>query len=169
MRMGYIKDERPETMRVEGSWNIGAYHYKGSRHMQEYVDGLRQKRLIGSFCPGCGKVIVPIRNLCGRCHRRMDGRKTVGNTGTVTCYVVTPPIQKGKLSVLGMDPVETGLIKEGEVIIPVFVNFDGSDSNTDTILLNADPKVVHIGMRVKVLWAQEPKGALSDFEGVEPV
>jgi uncharacterized OB-fold protein len=78
-------------------------------------------------------------------------------------------MEKGKLKVLGMDPVETGLIKEGEVIIPVFVKFDGADSNTDTILLNVDPKDVHIGMRVKVLWAKEPQGALSDFEGVEPV
>jgi uncharacterized OB-fold protein len=99
----------------------------------------------------------------------MDGRKTVSDKGTITCFVVSPPIMKGKLKVIGMDPVETGLIKEGEVVIPVFVKFDGSDSNTDTILLNADPKAVHIGMRVKAVWAKEPQGALSDFEAVEPL
>jgi len=70
---------------------------------------------------------------------------------------------------MGMDPIDTGLIKEGEVVIPVFVRFDGADSNTDTILLNADPKAVHIGMRVKVVWAKNPQGALSDVEGVEPI
>lgn len=167
--MGYIKDERPETIGAEGTWNISSYNYKGSRLMGEYVEVLKQKKLIGSLCPGCGKVIVPPRNLCGRCHRKMDGRKIVSNRGTITCFIVSPPMEKGKLRVLGMDPVETGLIKEGEVIIPVFVKFDGADSNTDTILLNVDPKAVHIGMRVKVLWAKEPQGALSDFEGVEPV
>ena len=167
--MGYIKDERPETIGAEGTWNISSYNYKGSRLMEEYVEVLKQKKLIGSLCPGCGKVIVPPRNLCGRCHRKMDGRKIVSNRGTITCFIVSPPMEKGKLKVLGMDPVETGLIKEGEVIIPVFVKFDGADSNTDTILLNVDPKAVHIGMRVKVLWAKEPQGALSDFEGVEPV
>ncbi len=167
--MGYIKDERPETIGAEGTWNISSYNYKGSRLMEEYVEVLKQKKLIGSLCPGCGKVIVPLRNLCGRCHRKMDGRKIVSNRGTITCFIVSPPMEKGKLKVLGMDPVETGLIKEGEVIIPVFVKFDGADSNTDTILLNVDPKAVHIGMRVKVLWAKEPQGALSDFEGVEPV
>jgi hypothetical protein len=167
--MGYIKDERPQTIGVEGTWVLSAYRYKGSRLLEEYVEGLRQRKLVGSFCPGCAKVIVPPRNLCGRCHRIMEGRKVVSNIGTITCFVVSPPIYKGKLKVIGMDPVEAGLIKDGEVVIPVFVKFDGSDSNTDTVLLNADPSTVHIGMRVKAVWAKEPKGALSDFEGVEPL
>ena len=167
--MGFIKDERPQTICVEGTWSLGSYHYKGSKLLEQYVEGLKQKKLIGSFCPGCAKVILPPRNLCGRCHRIMDGRKTVSDRGTITCYTVSPAITKGKLKVLGMDPVETGLIKEGEILIPVFVRLDGSDSNTDTILLNAEPKAVHIGMRVKVIWAKEPQGALSDFEGVEPI
>ncbi len=89
--MGYIKEERPTTIAVEGTWNIGSYHYKGSRLLEEYVKGLKQKKLIGSFCPGCGKVIVPPRNLCGRCHRIMDRRKIVSNRGTITCFIVTPP------------------------------------------------------------------------------
>lgn len=167
--MGYIKDERPKTIGVEGKWNISSYHYKGSKLLEEYVEGLKHKKLIGSFCPGCGKVIVPPRNLCGRCHRIMDGRKVVSDRGTIACFIVSPPMEKGKLKILGMDPVEMGLIKEGEVLIPVFVRFDGADSNIDAILLNADPKAVHIGMRVKVLWAKEPRGALSDLEGVEPI
>ena len=167
--MPYIKDERPQTIGVEGVWNLSAYHYKGSTLLREYVKGLKKKRMIASFCPGCAKVIVPPRNLCGRCHRKMDGRKIVSDRGSITCFVVSPPIYKGKLKVIGMDPVETGLIKDGEVVIPVFVKFDGSDSNTDTILLNAAPKDVHIGMRVKVVWAKNLQGALSDIEGVEPI
>jgi uncharacterized OB-fold protein len=167
--MGYLKDERPTTIGVEGIWNLGAYHYKGSRLLEEYVAGLKHKKLTGSFCPGCARVIVPPRNLCGRCHRKMDGRKTVSDRGTITCFVVSPPIYKGKLKVLGMDPVEIGLVKDGQVVIPVFVKFDGSDSNTDTVLLNADPKDVHIGMRVKVVWAKELQGSLADVEGVEPI
>lgn len=167
--MQYAKDARPQTMLVDGTWVLSAYHYKGSRLIEEYVKGFKRKKLIGSFCPGCAKVIVPPRNLCGRCHLKMDGRKTVSDKGTITCFVVSPPIQKGQLKVIGMDPVETGLIKEGEVIIPVFVKFDGADSNADTILLNANPEAVHIGMRVKVVWAKKPQGALSDFEGVEPL
>ena len=76
--MPYIKEERPETISVEGEWNVGAYKYKAPRLLEEYVQGLKQKKLIGSLCPGCGKVIVPLRNICGRCHRKMDERMIVG-------------------------------------------------------------------------------------------
>ena len=82
---------------------------------------------------------------------------------------MSPPVKKGKLRVLGRDPVETGVLKEGEVLIPVFVRFDGSDSNVNTLLIGTDPKDVHIGMRVRAVWAKEPRGALSDLEGVEPI
>lgn len=168
--MGYLKDERPETMGVEGSWNIGSYKYKAPRLLEEFVAGLKEKKLIASVCPGCGKVIVPQRNICGRCHRRMDKRRVVSNIGTITCFIVSPPVEKGKYSVVGMDPVETGLYKEGEIIIPVFVRFDGADSNVNTVLMGVDdPKDVHIGMRVKAVWVKEPEGKLSDLEGVEPL
>ena len=167
--MGYLKDDRPETMCVEGQWNIGASKYKASRHMEEYIQGLKQKKIIGSLCRGCGKVIVPPRNLCGRCHRKMDRRRVISDKGTITCFIVSPPVKKGKFRVLGTDPVETGVLKEGEILMPVFVRFDGSDSNVNTLLIGADPKDVHIGMRVKAVWAKEPKGALSDLEGVEPL
>ena len=167
--MAYLKDERRETMMVDGSWNIGAYRYKANTLMEEYVQGLKEKKLIGSLCPGCGKVIVPPRNLCGRCHRRMDKRIVVSDKGTITSFVISPPIRKGVYKVLGQDPVEAGLIKEGDIIIPVFVRFDGSDSNVNIALIGAGPDKVHVGMRVRVVWTQEPQGKLSDIEGVEPI
>lgn len=99
----------------------------------------------------------------------MDLRQTVSNWGTITCFIVSPPVQKGKFKLFGLDPVELGLINEGEVIVPVFVRFDGSDSNVATVLYNADPDKVYIGMRVKALWAKQTLGAMSDLEGVEPL
>ena len=167
--MPYIKEERPETMSVEGDWDIGAYTWKANKLMEEFVGGLKQKKLIGSLCHGCGKVIVPLRYLCGRCHRKMDGRVVVSDKGTITCFVISPPMKKGKIKVMGVDPVEAGLMQEGEVLIPVFVRFDGSDSNVSTSLIGVDPKDVHVGMRVRAVWAKEPKGQLSDLEGVEPI
>jgi uncharacterized OB-fold protein len=167
--MPYIKEERPETLSVEGEWDIGATTWKANRLMEEFVKGLKQKKLIGSLCLGCGKVIVPPRNICGRCHRRMEGRVVVSDRGTVTCFTYTPPVGKGKYKVMGMDPVEMGLIQEGEVLVPVFVRFDGSDSNMNLPLIGVDPKEVYVGMRVRIVWAKEPKGELSDIEGVEPI
>jgi uncharacterized OB-fold protein len=156
-------------MAVEGVWNVGAYHYKAPTLLPEFAAGLKEKKLIGTLCRGCGKVIVPPRNICGRCHRRMDEKIVVGNKGTVSVFVISEPIQRGKYKVLGVDAIDAGLVKDGEVIIPVFVRFDGSDSNVHTILINADPAKTRIGMRVQAVFAQEPKGALSDLLGVEPL
>jgi uncharacterized OB-fold protein len=55
------------------------------------------------------------------------------------------------------------------VIVRFFVKFDGSDSNVATVLYNCDPDKVFIGMRVKVLWAKQTQGMMSDMEGVEPL
>jgi uncharacterized OB-fold protein len=167
--MGYLKDERPQTMMVNGSWSVGAYKYKAPWLMHEFCQGLKEKKLIGSLCPGCGKVIVLPRNLCGRCHVRMSERRVISDWGTITCFIISPPVVKGKFSIFGVDPVQLGILKEGEVIVPVFVRFDGSDSNVNTLLYNCDPEKVHVGMRVKAVWAKTPQGFMSDLEGVEPL
>jgi uncharacterized OB-fold protein len=156
-----------ETMAVEGIWHTGAYKYKAPTLLQEYIDGLKDHKLIGSMCEGCGKVIVLPRNICGRCHRRMDGRRVVSNKGTVTSLVVSQPVTKGKFVIFGMDPVDTGMMKEGEILIPVFVRFDGSDSNVHVLLLDGDPKTAGIGLRVEAVFADEPAGALGDLVGVK--
>lgn len=167
--MGYLKDERPQTIMVEGDWQVGAYRYKAPRLLEEYTQGLKQKKIIGSLCLGCGKVIVPPRNICGRCHRRQEERRVVSPIGTITSFVISPPVVRGKYKLFGMDPVDTGALKEGEVLVPVFVRFDGADSNVACLLLNADPDKVHIGMRVKAVWAEKLEGKMSDLEGVEPL
>jgi len=167
--MGYVKDIRKETKMVSGRWEFGAARYKAHGLLQEFVDALKEKKLLGSLCPGCGKVIVPPRRICGRCHLLMDGRQIVSNIGTVTCFLVSPPVEKGKVTMFGMDPVAMGVLKEGEVLIPVFVRFDGSDSNLALVLNDVNPDDAHIGMRVKVVWVEKPQGHLSDIEGVVPL
>lgn len=161
------KTKGVETMAVEGEWNVGAYKYKAPMLLPEYVQGLKERKIIGSLCRSCGKVIVPPRNICGRCHVRMDAKMEVSEIGTITSLVISEPVIKGKYKVFGMDPVETGMVEEGEVLIPVFVRFDGSDSNIHTLLIGGDPKTVDVGMRVKAVFAEKTSGALSDLEGVE--
>ncbi len=167
--MGYIKDERPQTMMVDGDWQIGAYTYKAPKLVEEFVAGLKEKKIIGSLCMGCGKVIVPPRRVCGRCHRMMEGRQVVSNRGTVTSFIVSPPVKEGKMIIFGIDAVGSGAIKEGSVIIPAFVRFDGSDANVGTEILNVDAKDVYVGMRVEAVWEEKPQGMLSDLLGVEPL
>ncbi len=167
--MAEQKKRFPETMMVSGSWNVGAYKYKAPNLMPEYVSHLKEKRIVGSMCPGCGKVIVQPRNICGRCHMRMTERIEVSHIGAINIFVKSEPVTKGKYTIFGMDPIDMGMVAEGEVIMPVFVQFDGANSNVLALLLNADPDKVHNGMRVRAVFAEERTGALGDLMGVEPL
>lgn len=163
------KEERKETIAVEGEWPIGDYVYKAPTLYKELTEGFKNKKIIGSLCTGCGLVYVPMRSICGRCWRKIEDRVTVSDKGTVTAFTLSQEVKKGQVKVLGFDPIEQGWLKEGERLIMVFVNFDGTDSKYITVLENAKPEEVHIGMRVRVVWKEEPEGKLSDIVGVEPI
>ena len=163
------EEKRKETLAVEGDWPIGSYVYKAPPLYKELLACYKEKKLIGSLCTGCGMVYVPLRNICGRCWRKIDARVGVSDIGTVTGFTISPEIRKGEVKVLGIDPVEAGWLEEGERLIMVYVKFDGANSNYTTILMNAKPEEVHIGMRVRAVWKDEPEGKLSDLQGVEPV
>jgi uncharacterized OB-fold protein len=163
------KKVRKETIAVEGVWPVGSYVYKAPMLYQELLEGFKQKKIIGSLCTGCGFVYVPMRNICGRCWRKIDARVTVSDKGTVKSFTLSQAVKRGQVKVLGMDPVEMGWLKEGERLIMVLVNFDGTNSKYTTILLNAKPEEAHIGMRVQAVWKEKPEGKLSDIIGVEPI
>ena len=157
-----------ETIITEGEWPIGEYKYKAWKHHKEFTEGLKQKKIVGSICSGCGRIYVPPTYICGRCFRWMDERIVVSDKGVITGFVLSTPMKKG-MKILGMDPVEMGVVAEGEVLIPCLVKFHGSDTIMETMLLNVDPKDVKVGMKVQAVWAKELKGQLSDLEGVEPI
>ena len=92
----------------------------------------------------------------------------VSEHGTVLAFLVSPPLQKGKVIIAGIDVIAVGILKEGEQIILAIVRFDGASSVLVLPLLNIKPEDVRVGMRVKAVWADEPKGALADLLGVEP-
>lgn len=162
-----IKYKTTETIATEGKWAAGEYKYKAWKHHEEFKEGLKQQRIVGSICSSCGRVFVPPTYICGRCFRWVDGTIVVSDKGVITGFVLSTPMKKGT-KILGMDPVEMGVVEEEEVLIPCLVNFHGSDTIIQTMLLNVDPKDVKVGMRVQAVWAKDRKGQLSDLEGVEP-
>jgi uncharacterized OB-fold protein len=169
MGMGYVKEKVKETKRVWGEWNVGAYRWKApAALLDEFIKALGEKRLLGSLCTECGRVYLPPREICSRCFRKIDAKTVVSNFGTLLGFLVSPPIQKGKVIIAGMDAVEMGWLKEGEEVIIGIVNFDGTSSKILLPVLNVKPKDVFVDMRVKAVFAEKPKGTLGDLLGVEP-
>lgn len=164
-----IKEKFKETQRVFGEWNVGAYRWKAPKgYIDEFVENFKEKKLLGTLCKGCGRVYFPPREICGRCFEKITEKVFVSNYGKLLAFLVSPPLQKGKVIIAGMDVVAMGVLKEGETIILGIVQFDGTSSKMVLPVLNAKPEDLRIGMRVKAVFAEKPEGKLSDLMGVEP-
>ena len=167
--MPLIKEKFKETKRVFGEWNVGAYRWKAPEgYLDDFIKALGEKKILGTLCSGCGRIYVPPREFCSRCFRKIETKTIVSNFGTLLAFLVSPPLTKGKVLIAGIDAVESGWLKEGEEIILGIVNFDGTSSKLVLPVLNVKPTDVFVGMRVRAVFSEQPKGSLSDLIGVEP-
>lgn len=167
--MGLMKEKYEKTMQVEGEWNIGASKYKAPEgYLDEYVRNFQERKIIGTLCNGCGRVYVPPREICARCFTRIKEKVEVSQYGEVLAFLISPPLEKGKVVIAGIDAVQAGFLEEGKQIILAMVRFEGTSSSIVMPLLNAKPEKVRLGMKVKAVWAEDCKGRLSDLLGVEP-
>ena len=167
--MGLIKEKFKKTMQIESDWSVGSYKWKAPKgYLDEYVKYLKKRKILGTLCRSCGKIYVPPREFCPRCFEKIDQKVFVSDHGRLVAYLVSPPLRKGKVIIAGMDVVAAGILKEGEQIILGIVRFEGASSVLSITFVNVKPEDVRIGMRVKAVWADEPKGALADLLGVEP-
>jgi len=134
---------------------VGRY---GSRFFMELRD---HRRILGIRCPGCRKVYVPPRQVCGPCFRRMDDLVEVAPTGILTAFTI--------LRFSFLDP-ETGKPKP----VPYgygFIRLDGADNAFQHFIEIRDEGRIKIGVRVRAVFEEERKGNLADirhFEVLEP-
>jgi len=167
--MGLIKEKFDKTIQVEGEWNVGAYRWKAPKgYLDEYVRNFREKKIIGTLCTSCGRIYVPPREICARCFTETTEKVEVSQYGEVLAFLVSPPLEKGKVVIAGIDAVQAGFLKEGEQIILAMVRFEGTASSMVLPLINIEPEKVRVGMKVKAVWAEECQGKLADLVGVEP-
>ncbi|MFX0100745.1 MAG: Zn-ribbon domain-containing OB-fold protein [Candidatus Hodarchaeota archaeon] len=148
----YIKKQYDMTRRMPATWNLGSYKYKFNfTHMMPFLDGLKQKKIIGLMCRACNRVTFPPQRICGNCLVKFDKWVPLRDTGVVATF--TQAYVKDKA---------TGTV---EVIPVVAVRQDGSDS---TFLATLNPEIkfedIYVGMPVKIKWKEETNGDLKDIE-----
>ena len=147
------KKEREETISIPGEWPLSAYTYKADKVMDRYLESLKNKRVVGVKCPGCGIIYVPPKPLCERCHTKLRIDRTedwveVSDEGIVMSFTVT------------------------DDTLSIIVKLDGADTAFPSDLRGVKLEEVGIniiGMRVRVVWADEPKGEMGDIAYFEPI
>lgn len=132
------------------------YKYSPGAFMSRFFVELRDRgRLLGARCPSCGRVYMPPRSICGRCHRRIEEWAEVGEEGTLLSFTVVhykEPFHPREA------PFALGLIK-----------LDGADTGLLHLLGEVDPKKLKVGMRVRAVLREKRAGNILDIQHFRPV
>jgi len=141
-------------VRAEFAFWVGQY-------MDKFYDALESKKIIGNSCPKCGKVFIPPRKICGGCNEEIaldENWVDLPGTGTLLNYTITNYKVSDRAARKGKNSQIVGIVQ-----------IDGGDTAIIYPLLNMEPDVVKIGMKLNVVWEEKPKGHPSDIKGFSKV
>ncbi|MBC9731766.1 Zn-ribbon domain-containing OB-fold protein [Nocardioides marmotae] len=119
-----------------------------------FLTGLRDQRVVGGRTSE-GRVVVPPPEFDPVTHRQLDDLVEVADTGTVTSWTWVPEPVAGQ-------PLDRPFAF-------VLVTLDGADAPLVHALDVTSPDQVRTGMRVRIRWAPERVGAITDIACFEPV
>ncbi len=113
------------------SWDTGVA-------VSGFLRGLRDGKVLGRECRGCGRVLVPPRMFCERCFRETDGWVEVESTGVVNTFSICH--------------VSWDMQRLAVPELPAVIEIDGSDGGFLHKLGEVAPQDVHVGMKVEAVW-----------------
>lgn len=116
------------------------YTLTTGRAAGSFLAELANKRILGSRCDDCDRVMAPPQDYCTRCGAPSEDFVRMPETGVITAVTRTA---KGVLA---------------------FIRLDGSD--TDFLhRVTEDGPGVTVGARVKAVWADSPSQSVLDLDG----
>lgn len=117
------------------------YLYTPGSASQKFLKAIKQGRILGQRCEGCGKVYVPTRGACGRCGLPTTEEVEVKDTGTVvTMTIVRVPSES---------------IKVDLPYVAANILLDGADITFTSLIRDCPLEDIRIGMRVQGIWKPE--------------
>lgn len=146
--------EKSQTIKISGSIEIG-YEWSagvaGSRFFQELRDN---KRIMGTRCPKCGRVLVPPRIFCEECF--VDTEEWVEVSS------------QGELLTFGESYLGTDGSKLQEPWILGIIRLDGADGGLIHYLGEAKPEELKIGIRMEAVFNEKRNGNILDIKYFKP-
>lgn len=156
-KMDYEKKEYKKTRTMGAHWYLTSYTYKYNlTHHKPFLEKLKDKKLVGLQCSSCNDVTFPPKFVCGKCLVKPDRWVDLRETATIATYTIAY-----------FEDEETGEKLEKPVAA---IRMDGSDT---TFISELDPDIpykdAYIGMPLKVHWAEDTDGKLTDIKYFDPI
>lgn len=144
------KKKAIETRAALGAWDVKYNWHFRAELWERYAAALKDKKILATKCPQCGRVFTPPMPRCGRCFIEIDESWTeVSDKGKVVMYIVMYNSVSG-------EPLP-------EPKVNAVIQLDGADAWMLTPIMNTRPEEMHSGLRVRAVWAEERKGILADL------
>ena len=107
---------------------------------RDYLDAIREKRIIGHKCPSCGTVFTPPRGYCPVCTVPTGKEQEVelSSTGTLVSYSILNPDALHQ----GQQPTVRGTVQ-----------LDGSEVSIPGDLPDVKPDEAHPGIRLRAVFS----------------
>lgn len=145
-----IKNVKYGAIQLPYRWSIGEAGLK-------FFQGMKNKKIMGSKCPKCGKVLVPGRKFCSTCFVDIPDWVQVSDKGTIESWtLVTYPY----INQPAKPPYIIARIK-----------LDGADSSfyhyigeVDLSDLEKVKKQVKVGAKVQAVWRDKTVGDMMDIQ-----
>jgi uncharacterized protein len=144
-----------DLITIDGNWNFDFKYYAGESASRFFHELRENRRIMGTRCSKCRRLLVPARSFCDACMERTDEWAEVGPEGTLETFTIIatsfpglppPPIVMAYVTLDGADTALINIVK----------GLDVSDIGAAAQKLNKLP-------RVKVKFIDEPKGRITDF------
>ncbi len=137
------------------------YAWDTGQAVGQYLDGLKDGKLVGKKCNGCNRIMIPPRMFCELCFKETGDWVELKDTGTVNTF-----------SICYVNWDASRLPPGAKPHLPAVVEIDGASEGMGIlhVLGEVDPKEIKIGMKVKAVWkpANERTGAITDIKYFKP-
>ncbi len=152
-KIGTVK----QTIALPYEWSMGETATK-------WFEELKKGKIMGTYCEGCGRVLVPARKFCPRCFIETTKWVQVSDKGVIETFTILTyeyPMQPKK------PPYGVAGIKLDGADV-AFLHFLGG---IDFSNLEEAVKKIRIGMRVQAVWKPPEKreGNIFDIEYFKPI
>jgi uncharacterized OB-fold protein len=146
--------EQVQPLKLAGHWDFRYEYYAGDAASRFFAE-LRQRRIMGTVCPQCGRTLVPARGFCDACYVETTQWRAVGTTGRLEAFTILA----SKFHGLPDPPVIIGYVTLDGASTAILNYVEGVPLDD----LDAAGKQLLTQPRVRVRFRDQPEGRITDF------